>query len=470
MELSSGRPLRSEPPLGARSRYQPRTRPYFEADGDGVDHISGLPDDLIHQILVRLRCARAAAHTSLLSRRWRGLWRYMPELFFRGIALGALDTALAQIARTDLCLLDIDVPEHHRYSAAGVASLLRTAARLSPMVLSVVVRGDINDSDIPVEVPIFDRATSMKLYVQNLYLIPPAQGGEFTVLEKLSISGCRVDSGFLVSQCPRLRVLELSYCWRLGIIMVHSTTIEELVVDGNGWIRAIDIVAPALKKFTMSTYMDEDFNVSFLATIVKDLSWHCLCDFRNVGLSEMGRLCYLDLWMEKSTYGLGLTIEMDIPPNTDRDLMKLIAQLPNFSVLRLYLLPRGHVFGAMILNLLGICTTIRSLKLVIAIERTDEACLQNCPCDQLQDWRNQNISLIALEEVVIENLQGSGHEIDFVKLMFRCVPLMKRMTVKLAPMVIPSNRGSKELCNIFKANPSVKCYLYSSLGEQLVFA
>ncbi|CAL5062797.1 unnamed protein product [Urochloa decumbens] len=468
MELRSGRTLRLGPPLGARRRCRQRTCPC--CDTDGVDHISGLPDDLLFQVLVRLRCARAAAHTSLLSRRWRGLWRHLSELSFRGITPGALDTALGQVARTDLCLLDIDVPESHRYSAAGVASLLSTAARLAPVVLSVVVRGDINDHDIPVEVPIFNRATSMKLDVQNLYLIPPAQGGEFTVLEKLSISSCQVDRGFLVSQCPRLRVLELSHCWRLGIIMVHSTTIEELVIDGNGWIGGIDIAAPALKKFTMSTYMDWDFNVSFLAPMVKDLSWWCLCDFRNVGLSEMGRLCHLDLWMEKSTCGLGLTIEMDIPPDTDRDLMKQIAQLPNFSLLRLYLLPRGHVFGAMILNLLGICTTIRSLKLVIALPWMDNACLQNCPCDQLQDWRNQNISLMALEEVAIENLQGSGHEIDFVKLVFRCAPLMKRMTVKLAPEVLPSSRECKEICDIFKANPSVKCYLYSSCGEQVVFA
>jgi hypothetical protein len=310
MELRSGRTLRSEPPLGARGRCRARIRP--DCESDGADHISGLPDDLLHQILVRLRCARAAAQTSLLARRWRGLWRYLPELTFRDIAPGALDTALAQVARAELCLLDIDVPERHRYSARGVASMLRIVARLAPVVLSVVVWGDINDHKIPVEVPILNRTTSMKLDVQNLYLIPPALGGEFSVLEKLSILGCQIDSGFLVSQCPCLRVLELCRCWRLGIIMVHSTTIEELVVDGNGWIGGIDIVAPALKKFTMSTYMGRDFNVSFLAPMVEDLWWWCLFDFRNVGISEMWRLGKLCLWMEEGVYGLGLTIEMPV--------------------------------------------------------------------------------------------------------------------------------------------------------------
>ncbi|CAL5086754.1 unnamed protein product [Urochloa decumbens] len=468
MELRSGRTLRLGPPLGARRSCRQRTCPCY--DTDGVDHISGLPDDLLFQVLVRLRCARAAAHTSLLSRRWRGLWRHLPELSFRGITPGALDTALAQIARTDLCLLDIDVPESHRYSAAGVASLLRTAARLAPVVLSAVVRGDIDDHDIPVEVPIFDRATTMKLDVQNLYQIPPAQGGEFTVLEKLSISLCRVNCGFLVAQCPCLRVLELSCCWGLGIVMVHSTTIEELDVDGSGWISGIDIVAPMLKKFTMSITMDMDFNISFFAPMVKDLSWWCSCDFRNVGLSEFWRLSQLNLWRKESIWGLHLTIEMpNFETDVDRDLKQQIAQLPNFSDLRLYIVTWGHVFGAMMLNLLGICTGIQSLKL--GLERFKrKACPPNCHCDQLQDWRNENISLMALEKVAMENLEGSRHEVDFVKIVFRCAPLMKRMTMKLAPEVLPSSRGCKEICDIFKANPSVKCYLYSSCGERVVYA
>jgi hypothetical protein len=48
-----------------------------------------------------------------------------------------------------------------------------------------------------------------------------------------------------------------------------------------------------------------------------------------------------------------------------RDLKQQIAQLPKFSVLRLHLLTWGHVFGAMVLNLLGFCAGIQSLKLVV---------------------------------------------------------------------------------------------------------
>ena len=50
----------------------------------------------------------------------------------------------------------------------------------------------------------------------------------------------------------------------------------------------------------------------------------------------------------------------------DRDLIQKIALLPEFSVLRIHLASYGHVFGAMVLNLLGACTAINRLEVVIA--------------------------------------------------------------------------------------------------------
>ncbi|EEE65461.1 hypothetical protein OsJ_20839 [Oryza sativa Japonica Group] len=42
--------------------------------GGGEDRLSSLPDDVLLLILLRLSTAAAAARTSLISRRWRGLW------------------------------------------------------------------------------------------------------------------------------------------------------------------------------------------------------------------------------------------------------------------------------------------------------------------------------------------------------------------------------------------------------------
>jgi len=116
---------------GAQPPREPHRRCGGGGDGDGVDRISGLNDDLLIQVLVRLRSAAAAARTSVLSRRWRGLWRHLPELSFRRVAPDALQVALAQVAIPKLNLLHIDYPFHRsRLSAEAVASLLRPAARL----------------------------------------------------------------------------------------------------------------------------------------------------------------------------------------------------------------------------------------------------------------------------------------------------------------------------------------------------
>nr|CAB3458257.1 unnamed protein product [Digitaria exilis] len=52
------------------------------ARGDGVDRISGLPDDLLHTILHRVRSTPDAVRTSVLSRRWRRVWAQVPEISF----------------------------------------------------------------------------------------------------------------------------------------------------------------------------------------------------------------------------------------------------------------------------------------------------------------------------------------------------------------------------------------------------
>ncbi|XP_047052695.1 uncharacterized protein LOC124658402 [Lolium rigidum] len=150
----------------------------------------------------------------------------------------------------------------------------------------------------------------------------------------------------------------------------------------------------------------------------------------------------------------------------DHGLIQQIAQLPQFSVLKIYLAAYGHVFGAPVLDLLGTYTGILRLKVVIRnLERT-QACLPNCLCDASRPyWRSQSIPLLFLEEIEIDGFEGTSHEVDFLKLLFRCATLMKRMTVRLSRKVFPSDGGYEEMRKIFEAYASVECVVYGSSGR-----
>ena len=284
--------------------------------GGGSDRIGGLHDDLLIEILRRLRCAAAAARTSALCRRWRGsgLWRHLPELSFRGVAPGAIEAALSQVALPNLSLLDIEITD--RLTAEAVASLLRAAARLDPADLSFVVSWVVQtDEMVPIEVPSFPRATSITLRLHKLHLALPAQGGEFPALERLSITSGRFDTGVLVSRCPHLRVLELIHCWGIETITVHSATIEELLVI-SGKLRGVDIMTPMLKKFTLHSDVSVDFGMSLLAPEVENLSWKCWShgefllpgEALAVGIDGIWRLVRLELGTGRS----GFTLSLDI--------------------------------------------------------------------------------------------------------------------------------------------------------------
>jgi hypothetical protein len=90
------------------------------------------------------------------------------------------------------------------------------------------------------------------------------------------------------------------------------------------------------------------------------------------------------------------------------------------------------------------------------------ACSGNCPCANPKNWRRQSISLPCLEELEIDGLTGEDHEIDFLGVISKCSPMLKRVTVKLA---CTFGDCSTKIYNCFVAYPSVNCHVYSSSGN-----
>jgi hypothetical protein len=182
---------------------------------DELDRITALSDDMLFEVLARLRCTRAAARTSLLSRRWRVLWAGLPSLIFRDAPAGVVEAALSHVTLpATVSLLDVRLAESTspELDDARAKSLLDAIAeKLSPEDLVFILPQTLRPGGpVTIELPTFGRATSIDLDTCFLCIKPP-MAGELPALETLSVSGNIVDLAALLDRCPRLRVLGVTF-------------------------------------------------------------------------------------------------------------------------------------------------------------------------------------------------------------------------------------------------------------------
>ncbi|CAL5086735.1 unnamed protein product [Urochloa decumbens] len=440
MQLRSGRRLaspRPPPPQGDR-HYRRHLR-------GAEDRISSLPEDLLLQVLARLKSAAEAARAGAVSRPWRGLWTELPELTFFCVKPRLLEAVLAQVTRPRLDLLDITlVPKR----GTQVSSLLRAAARLAPQKLIVLHHA----------------TTSLALDFMGFHLSPPPSG-EFTALRSLTLETCCIDIGALLPLCPCLRVLNVYDLIQFDTVKVHSALLEELSLKAtNNDIRRIDIAAPMLKEVTVAVDIAKDFSLSFSAPVVKIIEWDCECTYLNVGLNTMWKPNNIH---ERKKHGfhvvsLNIAAHLDLP-DAEWSIQLLIAQLPStvFSVMELDLKTEGHAFGSLLLHLLWIRPVIQSLKVVLARDKVGVPCPVDCPCEQHSNWRSETVPLTNLEVVEIQGFQGEDEEVDFLKLILRSATVLRRLTIRNPSDVSPSNSGYKKMCSIMKEYPDVEYHVHS---------
>jgi hypothetical protein len=72
-----------------------------------------------------------------------------------------------------------------------------------------------------------------------------------------------------------------------------------------------------------------------------------------------------------------------------------------------------------------------------------------------------------LEEVEIKGFKGENHGFDFFKLIFKCAPKLKRVTIKLEKRMKSFSPGgcAKKIYSISLEYPSVNFYVYLGCGR-----
>ncbi|RLM97991.1 hypothetical protein C2845_PM06G10990 [Panicum miliaceum] len=460
MELRSGRCL--VPRQGGVRRGRAGHR--ADGDGGGEDRISALPDEV------------------LLQRRWRGLWTelHLLTMAFRGAEPGTLRDLLSRGRGPERGRLVIHVPgrDGRQVAAAEVSSLLRAAVNHSPVELTVVLGGGIEDDHLPFELPRFTTATSMELQIwRRGFTLPP--DGEFTRLERLALSLCCVDPSAFLHRFPRLRKLVMDCYWEMDAAAIRSESLEDVLLkdlplaDAGGTTRRVDVVAPLLKKFRLLSCGNRDWVVKFSESNVENLSFkYCSISSCSVGLA-CWRLKSLDMAMESSSeqghvvdnlvHVLSLVIIIfDGNPSVNRSFAEEIACLPvnNFSVLKLEVPQLERFTGPLVLHLLNTLNVVQRLQLVLSRYTASLAgLLARIKVD------DEDISFPELEEIEIEGFGVTPHQLHFLEVLFKSAPVLKIVRIKLSSGVSQSHPGYKELCGIFQANASVQSFVNGSLQQ-----
>ncbi|TVT97162.1 hypothetical protein EJB05_11964, partial [Eragrostis curvula] len=409
------------------------------------DRISGLPDDLLHGILVDLGSVRAAARTSVLSRRWRHVWTRIPNLvLFNRDDLPppssfqtSVDAALAAHSAPIIKDFQITVPtDGPRVPACRVEQWLRGVSQRVVGSLGVFVRWSMEMSRVltPVtkeeeeelEIPTCGGATRILLKLDERWRLRIPAAGLFAALTLLTMESARLEGSELTAlvstQCPRLKTLFLAVTLcTVSDVSMRTESLEALFFHVTN-TRCLEIVAPRLEQLNVSDVFIEA-NIS--APKLAKLNWRGIYDPCRHKFADVGR--YLRL-------------------------------------LNIYQTRTGA-------SLLHRFYTVDELKLTISIEQMNP-CPQSCLCRLAKSSKIDDITLGSLEEVEINNFTSSQEELEFVEQLSRCnAAVLKKIVICYTRW--PRTPLTKEMCekvrSMCRSNLKFEFYVTSDMFGWMPF-
>ncbi|KAG8080202.1 hypothetical protein GUJ93_ZPchr0007g5168 [Zizania palustris] len=287
----------------------------MDCDGDGGLELSDLPSDMLVYILDQLKDTRAAARTSVLSRRWQNLWARIPRLFFRNHqphdSSHVSDALAAHAARADSAITQLTVMSLYSATPDATASWLCVAAPL--------ISGELcfhNRSVVPIrtliqelgeevveergvfDLPCFPKATVIRLSLGFLGLsLPPS--GVFSAqpslrklhLEDVQFHGeCTLDDGMM----PFLEELVICRVRGLANLTIKLKSLIRMNLSEIVELVRLNAVVPGLKNLFVRLYLYRRnlSSVRIVAEEVEDFSWRTWYD---PGFVEFSKMPYLKI-------------------------------------------------------------------------------------------------------------------------------------------------------------------------------
>ncbi|TVU38761.1 hypothetical protein EJB05_12147, partial [Eragrostis curvula] len=477
----------------------------------GEDHISSLPDDLLHDILARLDSVRAAARTGVLSRRWRHVWTQHPDQLFLGnddklpyaSFLDSIDAVLAAHTAPTVDLLSIYLPHSDgdapHVSACRVAPWLLFASQrvmgelhvFLPLQMRLLPTPEAEEEEEELEIPACAGATRIELRLDERWRLRIPTAGLFAALTSLTISAARVEgselSALVTMRCPRLKDLSLrvTLC-TVSDISIRTDSLESLWCRINNTSR-LEVIAPRLKQLTIHDI--ESHMIS--APKLEELDWACRAIhdphhhvFADVGLGRHLRLLRINsksvtaslLQRFDSVDELKLNISIPQDIFGYQSFLNATNKLPKCENLSARVLVNHHRLVSVMLHLLRSCSTIRKLSVALYNSHglnSMHPCPLSCPCRLAMNCKTEDISLRSLEELEISYFTCSQEELEFMEQLSRCNKAVLKKIVIIYYTYRPHTPLTKEACekvrSKFCSNIKVEFYVSPDMVRRVPF-
>ncbi|CAN6175756.1 unnamed protein product [Urochloa humidicola] len=476
-----------------------------------TDCISDLPDELLHDILLRLKSTRAAARTSVLSRRWRHVWAHLPKLVFDGSDwnrtnsdsaapspppadsfLNSIDGALRTYSAPTVEMLDITLPSGWptiRVPTSRVESWLHFASRGQVRRLNLRVprfhMQEAPQEEKVLEIPICDAAQDISLYLGNRWQLQIEPAGVFTALTNLRIHRAIMEvtvlEALVSSRCPRLRSLSLSITLVAeSDITLRSDSLETLSLCVNDIRWPLEIVAPRIEELSVSKFYVPKVRVS--APKLADLVWGGSPDAfgSDIEFSDASRHLRVLEVSEISSSLMRRFYEVDELRLDCVEISKEIQaykkfvsdtnNLPKCGTLFVYLHQNYHGFAPCMMHLLRKCNSVTNFTVDIYCfesSKKNPSCPLPCPCRLPESCKADDITLDSLEVVEIDLNEDSHEVVEFLKQLSQCnAPILEKVVINCFHESV-NKRFWDKVRAVWRPNIKVEFIVHGSDGRRV---
>ncbi|WVZ94986.1 hypothetical protein U9M48_040803 [Paspalum notatum var. saurae] len=270
--------------------------------GAGVDHISGLPDAILGEI-ISLLSTKEAARTQILASRWRHLWRASPlivdrmDLDNKMLKLPQQNFMAAEETRASVvshilsthpgpCRRFCVLPYHLQARAATVDHWLRSPALDNLQELDFWHSGTAMGPPLclpPQPASAFRFFDTLGVACFCRCELPDVSIGglHFPNLKQLALQRVCISEGSLqtmIHNCPILECLWLTYSIGFSYVQISSSSLRSICLADCGWMfQEVTIVdAPCLERLLFPQRYRISTKVSVIsAPKLETLGWLC---------------------------------------------------------------------------------------------------------------------------------------------------------------------------------------------------